>query len=109
MCRAFTGIARSATGVPLGMKGIRGTALAIALTLCAAAAAALPHREAAMPSLAAVYRPFFPIGAAVEPHDLTAVGDLLASQAGSLVAENVMKWERIHPRSGNDASSFNFT
>ena len=50
----------------------------------------------------------FPIGAAVEPQTLVTQGDLLAAQVNSLVAENEMKWERIHPRRGNAATSYNF-
>ena len=61
-----------------------------------------------MPSLAALYRAYFPIGAAVEPQTLVTQRDLLTAQVNSLVAENQMKWERIHPRSGNSASSYNF-
>ncbi len=65
-------------------------------------------QEGAVPSLAVVYKPFFPVGAAVEPQSLSLQGDLLAEQVDSLVAENAMKWQVIHPRAGNDASSYNF-
>jgi len=62
-----------------------------------------------VPSLATVYEPYFPIGAAVEPQTLLSQGNLLAAQVNSLVAENAMKWERIHPRPGDDPSSYDFT
>lgn len=62
-----------------------------------------------MPSLAAAYESFFPIGAAVEPETLVSQGDLIEEHVNSLVAENAMKWERIHPRPGNDPSSYDFT
>ncbi len=62
-----------------------------------------------VPSLAAVYQPYFPIGAAVEPQTLQTHGDLLAAQVNSLVAENAMKWDHIHPRRGNDSSAYNFS
>ncbi len=62
-----------------------------------------------MPSLAAAYESFFPIGAAVEPKTLVSQGSLLDAQVNSLVAENAMKWERIHPWPGNDPSSYDFT
>jgi endo-1,4-beta-xylanase len=65
--------------------------------------------DKAVPSLAAAYRPYFFVGAAVEPENLTRHGDLLASQVNSLVAENAMKWQVVHPREGNDASSYNFS
>ena len=64
--------------------------------------------DAAVPSLASVYQPYFPIGAAVDPGTLVTQGSLLEAQVNSLVAENDMKWERIHPRRGNSASSYNF-
>jgi len=65
--------------------------------------------EDAVPSLAAVYKPYFPVGAAVEPETLSLQGDLLAAQVNSLVAENAMKWQVIHPRPGNDPSAYNFS
>jgi endo-1,4-beta-xylanase len=55
-----------------------------------------------------VYQAFFPIGAAVEPEMLVSQSDLLATQVSSLVAENAMKWERIHPVHGNNLSSYAF-
>jgi len=65
-------------------------------------------REAIVPSLAAMYQTFFPIGAAVEPETLVSQSDLLVTQVSSLVAENAMKWERIHPARGNNLSSYAF-
>ena len=61
-----------------------------------------------VPSLALLYQPYFPIGAAVEPQTLVTQGDLLAEQVNSLVAENSMKWERIHPRPGDGPASYDF-
>ncbi|HVO40945.1 MAG TPA: endo-1,4-beta-xylanase [Spirochaetia bacterium] len=61
-----------------------------------------------MQSLASLYEPYFPVGAAVEPQTLMSQGNLLASQVNSLVAENAMKWERIHPRPGKDPSAYDF-
>ncbi len=65
-------------------------------------------REAVVPSLASLYQPYFPIGAAVEPQSLVIQKDLLVTQVNSLVAENDMKWQHIHPRRGNAGSSYNF-
>ncbi len=64
--------------------------------------------DAAVPSLASLYQQFFPIGAAVDPQTLVTQESLLATQVNSLVAENDMKWERIHPRRGNAPSAYNF-
>ena len=61
-----------------------------------------------MTSLATVYGRYFPIGAAVEPRTLVTQGDLLVAQVNSVVAENAMKWERIHPFVGNSAASYDF-
>jgi endo-1,4-beta-xylanase len=68
-----------------------------------------PSPEAVVPSLAAAYEHYFPIGAAVEPQSLNTQGDFLVAQVSSLVAENAMKWDHIHPRRGNDVSSYNFS
>jgi endo-1,4-beta-xylanase len=65
-------------------------------------------QQAAVPSLAALYQRYFPIGAAVEPQTLVSQGDLLAAQVNSLVAENAMKWERIHPLPGDGPASYDF-
>lgn len=61
-----------------------------------------------MPSLAQAYRSFFPIGAAVEPAGIKSHADLLIAQVNGLVAENAMKWERIHPFAGDDLSAYSF-
>ncbi len=61
-----------------------------------------------MPSLAQAYRSFFPIGAAVEPAQIRNNADLLIEQVNSLVAENAMKWERIHPAAGDDPEAYSF-
>lgn len=61
-----------------------------------------------MPSLAEAYRPYFPIGAAVDGRTIVTQEELLLSQVNSLVAENDMKWERIHPRAGDGGASYDF-
>ncbi len=61
-----------------------------------------------MTSLATIYRPYFPVGAAVEPETLTTQGSLLVSQVNSVVAENAMKWECIHPSSGSGPAAYDF-
>jgi endo-1,4-beta-xylanase len=84
--------------------------LAGAARLCAqsGSGAPVPSPESVVPSLAAAYQAYFPIGAAVAPETIQTQGDLLSVQVNSLVAENAMKWENIHPRRGNDASAYNF-
>lgn len=62
-----------------------------------------------VPSLARVYEPFFPIGAAVERRNLDTHGELLREQVNGLVCENAMKWERIHPFSGDGEASYRFS
>jgi endo-1,4-beta-xylanase len=62
-----------------------------------------------VPSLARVYEPFFPIGAAVERRTLASHGDLLRGQVNGLVCENAMKWERIHPLEGDGEASYRFS
>ena len=97
---------------------MRGAPLCLGFLLLVAGCAGVQDRaspgpgasgEAAVPSLATMYQAYFPIGAAVEPESLVTQGSLLAAQVNSLVAENAMKWERIHPLKGTDASSYNFT
>jgi endo-1,4-beta-xylanase len=97
---------------------MRSSAFALAVLLLAAGVFGLwaqagsagsgSPQEAAVPSLAATYQRFFRIGAAADPQALVLQGDLLAAQVNSLTAENGMKWERIHPRAGDDASAYNF-
>lgn len=93
------------------MRGVPAAAplLLTAFGTCLHAQAARAPREAAVPSLASVYKSYFPVGAAVEPSTLVSQGDLLATQVDSLVAENAMKWERIHPIRGDVSSSYDFT
>ena len=45
----------------------------------------------------------------MEPETLSTAGDLLAAQVNSLVAENAMKWQVIHPLPGNTPASYNFS
>jgi endo-1,4-beta-xylanase len=61
-----------------------------------------------VPSLAQAYRSFFPIGAAVEPAVILSHAELLVGQVNGLVAENAMKWERIHPFAGDDSASYSY-
>jgi endo-1,4-beta-xylanase len=88
------------------MRRIRAT-LAAAFTLWGSILAGC--QEASMPSLAQVYRPYFPVGAAVDPATIVTARKLLESQVSSLVAENHMKWERIHPNPGDGIASYNFS
>jgi endo-1,4-beta-xylanase len=60
-------------------------------------------------SIARVYEPFFPVGAAVERRTLTTHGALLREQVNGLVCENAMKWERIHPLEGDGEESYRFS
>ncbi len=61
-----------------------------------------------IPSLAALYKPYFPIGAAVGDQLLDQEGPFIASQFDSLVAANDMKWAIIHPVPGNKPADYNF-
>lgn len=65
-------------------------------------------QERPIPSLAVLYKPYFPIGAAVSPDILDLEGSFIASQFDSLVAENDMKWSVIHPLAGNKPADYNF-
>jgi endo-1,4-beta-xylanase len=67
-----------------------------------------PGLRAQVPSLADTYESYFPIGAAVDPDLLQSQAELLG-QVNSLTAENDMKWERLHPRPGNDPIAYEFT
>ncbi len=73
------------------------------LVLCVNGAAQAPQPPLAVDALTApsLYRSlaqYFPIGAAVEPRELEGVhGDVLVRHFNSIVAENDMKWARIHP------------
>ncbi|KAB8131062.1 endo-1,4-beta-xylanase [Gracilibacillus oryzae] len=58
----------------------------------------VPSVEEDIPSLAAAYAEYFPIGAAVEPFQTTGLkSELLKKHVNYLVAENVMKPDAIHP------------
>lgn len=61
-----------------------------------------------MPSLARLYAPYFPVGAAVERSTLATHGDLLREHVNVLVCENAMKWERIHPAAGDGEDAYRF-
>jgi endo-1,4-beta-xylanase len=59
--------------------------------------AAAPQ-TAPVPSLAQTLAPYFPVGAAITPADLAGPhAELLKRHFNSIVAENDMKWARIHP------------
>jgi len=67
----------------------------ILLVMMSAAATA---QVAAVPSLAQTFGPYFPVGAAVGPDDTTGPhAEILKRHFNSIVAENDMKWARIHP------------
>jgi endo-1,4-beta-xylanase len=54
-----------------------------------------------IPSLCEAYRPFFPIGAAVDNHVVKSHDDLLRTHFSSLTCENHMKAAVLHPDSGH--------
>ncbi len=55
-----------------------------------------------IPSLAETYADYFPIGAAIEPFQITGLkAELLKKHVNWLVAENVMKPDAIQPAEGN--------
>jgi endo-1,4-beta-xylanase len=61
-----------------------------------------PSVEADIPSLAATYAEYFPIGAAIEPFQTQGLkAELLKKHVNVLVAENVMKPDAIQPTEGN--------
>lgn len=65
-----------------------------------------PSVEQDIPSIAETFAEYFPIGAAVEPHQLEGLkAELLKKHVNMLVAENVMKPDAIQPSEG----SFNWT
>ncbi|MEK0313286.1 endo-1,4-beta-xylanase [Cohnella sp. 56] len=65
------------------------------------APALTPSVETDIPSVAAAYAAYFPIGAAVEPGQLTGLtAELLKKQVNALVAENAMKPDAIQPSEG---------
>jgi len=101
------------------MRAPRYSLAGIVVLLLVAAAAAFAGGQAeakpsstssaeAIPSLASVYKPYFPIGAAVNVPNIETEGSFLASQVDSLVADNDMKWENIHPLPGDKPSDYNF-
>ncbi len=94
----------------LNKTSIATAALALlALGLLYGLGACEKSPQGPVPSLAKVYADYFPIGAAVDPQTLVSQRDLILSQVNSFTAENDMKWENIHPRPGNDPSSYDFT
>ena len=82
--------------------------MAVTGSLWAGGARELSGHRGAVPSLARLYRNYFPVGAAVDPTTLVSQGALLEAQVNSLVAENAMKWERIHPLEGNAPNDYQF-
>lgn len=61
-----------------------------------------PSIEEDIPSLAEVYKDYFPIGAAIEPKYTTGlIAELYKKHVNMLVAENCMKPEAIQPTEGN--------
>lgn len=61
-----------------------------------------PSVQMDIPSLAEVYKDYFPIGAAIEPYQTSGLtADLLKKQVNLLVAENAMKPASIQPTEGD--------
>jgi endo-1,4-beta-xylanase len=94
-------------------------ALAAAIPLhaqpaAAAAATVTPYAPKApeSASLKATYKGIFHIGVAITPAQINgnnpSAAALIAREFDSIVAENDMKMGPIHPRAGNDDSSYNF-
>jgi endo-1,4-beta-xylanase len=73
--------------------------LILLLVLSAAAMAQVaPAPGSSVPSIAQVFASYFPIGAAVGPSDVNGPhAEILKRHFNSIVAENDMKWARIHP------------
>jgi len=60
-----------------------------------------PSVQADIPSLAETYSDYFPIGAAIEPFQITGLkANLIKKHVNMLVAENVMKPDAIQPAEG---------
>lgn len=60
-----------------------------------------PSVEYDLPSLKEVYADYFPIGAAIEPHQTTGlISELLKKHVNMIVAENAMKPSSIQPSEG---------
>jgi endo-1,4-beta-xylanase len=89
-------------------KTVVGIVLSAMTTLAVLPADPAAAQEAAMPSLAQRYAPFFRVGAAVKRSTLVTHADLLLTQVNSLVCENAMKWEAIHPVPGDGEASYRF-
>lgn len=61
-----------------------------------------PSVEADIPALYEVFADYFPIGAAIEPHQTTGLkAELLKKHVNMLVAENAMKPSSLHPSEDN--------
>jgi endo-1,4-beta-xylanase len=68
--------------------------------------AANPRDATAAPSLSQVLAAYFPIGAAISPNETSGPhAEILKRHFNSIVAENDMKWVRIHP----SESTFDFS
>ena len=81
------------------------SALALALSLVASPAAAQPvTKDGAEPALKAVFRDAFRVGAALNPAQFgerdTAGVAIIRKHFDTITPENVLKWERVHPRPG---------
>jgi endo-1,4-beta-xylanase len=50
-----------------------------------------------LPSLAETFAPYFPVGAAIEPYQVTQVGDILVKHFNRLTTENAMKFAPLCP------------
>lgn len=77
------------------------TAIAEASPAASGEPAAEPAVQAELPSLAAAYADYFPIGAAIEPDQTEGPSaELLKQQVNWLVAENAMKPDALAPAEG---------
>lgn len=68
-----------------------------ALCLTACAGTANVKAVGAEPSLWRAYKPYFRIGAAVDPQSMHTHANVLARHFNSVTAENEMKWEALQP------------
>ncbi len=60
------------------------------------------NSDLTIPSLSETFYDYFPIGAAIEPHQISnETSELLIKHVNMLVAENVMKPDAIQPTEGN--------
>lgn len=87
---------------------VRGSLLALAAAAAGCAPRRAPRPAPAPATLKAAYQGAFLVGAALNPAQFTGRDSveaaLIAAQFNSISPENVLKWERVHPR----PDTFNF-